>query len=31
MLDRWEQEEVIDEPDWDADDVELLGLRTPTR
>jgi hypothetical protein len=27
MLDRWEREEIVDEPDWDADNVEPLGLR----
>ncbi len=31
MLDRWEHEEVVDEPDWDVDDVERLGLRTQTK
>jgi hypothetical protein len=31
MLDRWEHEEVADEPDWDVDDVEPLGLRTLTK
>jgi hypothetical protein len=28
MLDRWEREEIVDEPDWDVDNVERLGLRT---
>ena len=28
MLDRWEREEIVDEPDWDVDDVEGLALRT---
>jgi hypothetical protein len=27
MLDRWEREEIVDEPDWDVDDVERLALR----
>jgi hypothetical protein len=31
MLDRWEREEIVDEPDWDVDDVERLGLRTQTK
>jgi hypothetical protein len=31
MLDRWEHEEVVDEPDWDVNDVERLGLRTQTK
>jgi len=29
MLDRWEREEIVDEPDWDVDDVDRLALRTP--
>jgi hypothetical protein len=29
MLDRWEHEEIVDEPDWDVDDVDRLALRTP--
>jgi hypothetical protein len=28
MLDRWEREEIVDEPDWDVDDLEPLALRT---
>lgn len=28
MLDRWEREAVVDEPDWDVDDVDRLALRT---
>jgi len=28
MLDRWEREEIVDEPDWDVDDIEGLALRT---
>jgi hypothetical protein len=28
MLDRWEREEVVDEPDWDVDSVEPLALRS---
>ena len=31
MLDRWERENATDEPDWDVDDVERLGLRTQTK
>ena len=27
MLDRWEREEIADEPDWDVDDVDRLVLR----
>jgi|HubBroStandDraft_4_1064222.scaffolds.fasta_scaffold87065_3 hypothetical protein len=29
MLDRWESEEIVDEPDWDVDDVDRLTLRPP--
>jgi hypothetical protein len=28
MLDRWEREEIVDEPDWEVDDLERLALRT---
>ena len=31
MLDRWETEDVGDEPDWDVDDLEPLALRPPSR
>jgi hypothetical protein len=31
MLDRWEHEEVVDEPDWEVDDVERLGLRAQSK
>jgi len=31
MLDRWEREEIVDEPDWDVDNVEPLALRTPPK
>jgi hypothetical protein len=30
MLDRWEAEDVDGEPEWDAFDVERVGVRTPT-
>lgn len=30
MLDRWEAEDVSDEPDWDVHDVGRVALRTPT-
>jgi hypothetical protein len=26
MLDRWEAEDVSDEPDWDIEDIESLAL-----
>lgn len=29
MLDRWEREEIVDEPDWDVDNADRLTLRTP--
>lgn len=28
MLDRWEAEDVGDEPDWDPGRIERLSLRT---
>jgi hypothetical protein len=28
MLDRWNSEDVSDEPDWDVRDIEPLALRT---
>ncbi|WP_394833127.1 hypothetical protein LVJ94_42165 [Pendulispora rubella] len=30
MLDRWEAEDVSDEPDWDVDEVGRIQLR-PTK
>ena len=31
MLDRWEAEDVADEPDWDVNDVAPLALRQTRR
>ena len=31
MLDRWETENVADEPEWDVGDIEPLALRAPSR
>jgi hypothetical protein len=31
MLDRWETEDVADEPEWDISDIEPVALRTPSR
>jgi hypothetical protein len=31
MLDRWEAEDVSDEPDWDIGDVEPIALSTIQR
>jgi hypothetical protein len=28
MLDRWQAEDVSDEPEWDVDALESLALRT---
>jgi hypothetical protein len=30
MLDRWEAEDVADEPDWDVTAIEPLKLRAPS-
>jgi hypothetical protein len=30
MLDRWDAEDVSDEPDWDVLDVGRVSLRAPT-
>jgi hypothetical protein len=30
MLDRWETENVDDEPEWDVTDLEPLALRVPS-
>ena len=29
MFDRWEAEDVADEPDWDVDDIEPIEFRVP--
>jgi hypothetical protein len=31
MLDRWEAEDVSDEPDWDIADIEPLALHAQER
>lgn len=31
MLDRWEAEDVSDEPDWDIGDIEPIALSTIQR
>ena len=30
MLDRWEAEDVGDEPYWDVGEVERIAFRTPS-
>jgi hypothetical protein len=31
MLDRWENEEPANEPDWEVDDLEPLAVRAPSK
>jgi hypothetical protein len=31
MLDRWDAEDVSDEPDWDVTDIEPVALRIPSK
>src|SRR5690349_9537447 len=30
MLDRWDAEDIADEPDWDVSDLEPLAMRPPS-